>query len=152
MRKMPKIAVWTMCLIMLPIGLAADKVQTIPGPVKPYLGMDVAVVQIGTTGAPEWAPTFTLKNQGIRRIMRNLEMVIKSNGGPIASGPQWVDLYPGKTFVWKGGPQLCNFAKVGDVVEVTIDADNKMAEDNEANNTLSRTIALRFSSAAVKKR
>lgn len=152
MGKPARIAVWTACWVMLAALLTADKAKPVPGPIKPYLGMDIAVVQVGTTGDPEWSPTFTLKNLGTRRIRRSLEMLVKANGGPIATGPLWVDLYPGKTLQWKGGPESCNFARVGDVIEATIDAGNKLAEDNEDNNTLSRTIALRISSGAVKKR
>ena len=149
MGKKTKIAGWIVCFIALSGMLAADKAQPGPTPTKPYLGVDIAVVQIGTTGNPEWSPTFTLKNLGIRRIMRNLEFVVKANGGVIHLGPMWVDLYPTKTLFWTGGPQLCNFAKIGDVIEVTIDADNKLAEDNESNNVLSKKISLIIPAAAA---
>lgn len=153
MSKQTRIMGWIVCFIVLSGMLAADKAQPVPGPVKPYLGVDIAVVQIGTTGNPEWSPTFTLKNLGVRRIKRNLEMIVKSNGGVITLGPIWVDLQPGKTLQWVGGPTLCNFAKLGDVIEVTIDAGNKLAEDNEANNVLSKKITLIIpSSAVIKKR
>jgi hypothetical protein len=154
MGKVVKIAGWIACLIALSGMLAADKARPVPGPVKPYLGVDIAVVQIGTTGKPEWSPTFTLKNLGTKPIKRNLQMVVKSNGGVIALGPLWVDLAATKTLLWTGGPTLCNFAKLGDVVEATIDADNKMPEDNEANNTLSKkiTLIIRSTAAAAEKR
>jgi len=148
-----KIAGWIVGLIALSGMLAADKATPVPGPVKPYLGVDIAVVQIGTTGNPEWSPTFTLKNLGTRRIQRSLEMIVKANGGVIAVGPLWVDLAPAKTLEWKGGPESCNFAKLGDVIEVTIDAGKQLAEDNEANNVLSRKITVIIrSKAAIKKR
>jgi len=149
MGKQTKIAGWIACFIALSGMLAADKAQPGPQPSKPYLGVDIAVVQIGTTGKPEWAPKFTLKNLGTKPIKRNLEMIVKSNGGVIALGPIWVDLASMKTLEWTGGPESCNFAKLGDVVEVTIDADNKLAEDNESNNVLSKKITLIIPAAAV---
>jgi hypothetical protein len=152
MGKQIKIAGWIVCFIALSGMLAADKAKPVPQPTKPYLGVDIAVVQIGTTGKPEWSPTFTLKNLGTKRIKRNLEMIVKANGGVITLGPIWVDLAPTKTLLWTGGPTLCNFAKLGDVVEVTIDADNKLAEDNESNNVLSKKITLIIRSAAVLKK
>jgi len=150
MSKQTRIIGWLVCFIALSGMLAADKAQPVPGPIKPYLGVDIAVVQIGTTGNPEWSPTFTLKNLGVRRIKRNLTKIVKANGGVIVPfGDIWVDLRPGKTLFWEGGPTLCNFAKLGDVIEVTIDADNKLAEDNEGNNTLSKKITLIIRSRAV---
>ena len=149
MGKQTKIAGWIACFIALSGMLAADKAKPGPQPTKPYLGVDIAVVQIGTTGNPEWSPTFTLKNLGTKRIKRDLEMIVKANGGMIAVGPLWVDLASTKTLEWKGGPTLCNFAKLGDVIEVTIDAGNKLAEDNESNNVLSKKITLIIRSTAV---
>ncbi len=144
-----KVTGWIVCFIALSGMLAADKAQPGPQPTKPFLGVDIAVVQIGTTGNPEWSPKFTLKNLGTKPIKRNLEMIVKSNGGVITLGPLWVDLASMKTLVWSGGPTLCNFAKIGDVVEATIDADNKLAEDNESNNVLSKKITVIISAAAV---
>ena len=153
MGKQTKIAGWIACFIALSGMLAADKATPVPGPVKPYLGVDIAVVQIGTTGNPEWSPTFTLKNLGTKRIKRDLEMIVKANGGVIAVGPLWVDLASTKTLEWKGGPESCNFAKLGDVIEVTIDAGNQLAEDNESNNVLSKKITLIIrSTAAIQKK
>ena len=154
MNKQTRIIGWLVCFIALSGMLAADKAQPVPGPIKPYLGVDIAVVQIGTTGNPEWSPTFTLKNLGTRRIKRNLTKIVKANGGVIVPiGDIWVDLQPGKTLFWEGGPTLCNFAKLGDVIEVTIDVDNKLAEDNESNNVLSKKITLIIrSTVAIQKK
>lgn len=149
MGKQINIAGWIICFIAMSGMLAADKAKPVPGPVKPYLGVDIAVVQIGTSGNPEWSPKFTLKNLGTRPIRRDLEMIVKANGGVIAVGPLWVDLASAKTLVWTSGPALANFAKLGDVIEVTIDAGNKLAEDNEANNVLSRKITLIIRPTAV---
>jgi hypothetical protein len=155
MGKSMKIAGWIVGLVALSGVLAADKAKPVPGPGKPYLGVDIAVVQVGTTGKPEWSPTFTLKNLGTKPIRRDLQMIVKANGGVIAVGPLWVNLASTKTLEWTSGPVLANFAKLGDVIEVTIDADNKLAEDNESNNVLSKKITLIFPAAgvvAVKKR
>jgi hypothetical protein len=140
---------WIVCFVALSGILAADIAPPGPKPYKPYLGVDIAVIRVGTTGNPEWEPTFTLKNLGTKRIRRFLEMVVKSNGGVIAAGSQWVDLYPTKTVLWVGGPSLCNYAKVGDVVEATIDTNNMLIEDNESNNTLSKKITLILPAGAI---
>jgi hypothetical protein len=149
MGKQTKRTGWIFCFVALSGMLAADKAKPVPGPVKPYLGVDIAVVQIGTTGNPEWSPTFTLKNLGTKRIKRNLEMIVKANGGVITLGPIWVDLASTKTLHWEGGPTLCNFAKLGDVIEVTIDSGNQLTEDNESNNTLSKKITLIIRARAI---
>jgi subtilase family serine protease len=44
---------------------------------------------------------------------------------------------------------LASFAKIGDVVEVFIDADNKLVEDNENNNILTKKIAFAMPAGAA---
>jgi len=47
---------------------------------KPYSGIDITVVSIGTTGALEeskWASTVTVKNLETKPILRDLLMTIK---------------------------------------------------------------------------
>ena len=138
------------CFTALSVFLTAEISH--PGPGKPYTGFDIAVVHIGTTGnspTGPWAPTFTLKNVGSKPIQRELQMTIKSNGGLVASGPQWVGLTPGQTVEWRGPAALGSFAKIGDVVEVFIDADNKLAEDNENNNILTKKISFAMPAGAA---
>jgi hypothetical protein len=143
------------CFIVQTGFLAAEISKPGSQTSKPYLGVDIAVVSVGTTGNSSnsewspWSPKFTLKNLGTKPIKRDLQMIVKSNGGPVALGPLWVDLGAGQTLDWNGGHVLSNFAKVGDVVEVTIDADHKMAEDNEANNVMSKKIPLPFHPSAT---
>ena len=113
---------------------------------KPYLGVDIAVISVGTTGAlaeSKWAPTVTIKNLGTKPILRDLLMTIKSNGTWITSPQIHVALTPGQTLEWKGQGADRDFAKPGDVVEAFIDADMKLPEDNEANNVMSKTIPFR---------
>ena len=152
MEKKLRIVCLIVCFTVWTGLLATEKSN--PGSVttKPYLGVDIAVVSIGTTGAlaeSKWAPTATIKNLGTKPILRDLLMTIKSNGTLITSPQIHVALPPGQTLEWKGQGADRDFAKPGDVVEVFIDADMKLPEDNEANNIMSKTIPFPFRLPAV---
>ena len=58
--------------------------------------------------------------------------------------PGVVVLAPGASLVWRGKPEDASFATYGDTVEVFIDSDNRLVEDDESNNRMSRTLKLTF--------
>ena len=141
----------------LAVGLAAflmlaeekkpvpESSKPLPGAVMPIsTGYDIAVVDIGTTGAspsPVYAPVITLKNMGQRTINRTVEFNYTCNGFQLTSGEQaTVALAPGQTYVWRGGMLHENMAKPGDLMQAIVDPNKKMLDDNRANNTLSKRI------------
>jgi hypothetical protein len=126
-----------------------ESTQLVPGTAVPVAtGYDIAVVDIGTSGAstsPVYAPVITLKNMGQRTINRTLEMNYTCNGFQLTSGELvTVALAPGDTYVWRGGVLHENMAKPGDLMQAVVDPNKKMLDDNRVNNTLSKRIPQPF--------
>lgn len=106
-----------------------------------WLGYDIAVFDIGTTGPPQYIPVITFQNKGKRMIRQDLAWNYKTNGIQVFSGFTLdVDLAPQQTYIWTGQPTSSNFAKPGDVIEVSVDLNNQLTEDDEVNNTMTKTI------------
>jgi hypothetical protein len=108
-------------------------------------GYDIAVVNIRTTGpngsvANAILPTF--KNLGTKTIDRTLQFYYWVNGwgGDPYSASIAFSLAPGQTFVYQPNPLEAGFVKYGDTVRVFIDPKNKLAEDNESNNSMTKLL------------
>lgn len=86
-------------------------------PEKLFTGYDIAVIDIGTSGAsssPVYAPVITLKNMGQKTINRTLQMKYKTNGFELTSGELvTVVLAPGQTYVWRGGCSTKTWRSLG---------------------------------------
>jgi hypothetical protein len=115
-----------------------------PTPRRPT-GYDIAVVNIRTTGpngsvANAILPTF--KNLGTKTIDRTLQFYYWVNGwgGDPYSASIAFSLAPGQTFVYQPNPLEAGFVKYGDTVRVFIDPKNKLAEDNESNNSMTKLL------------
>jgi len=112
---------------------------------KPPTGFDIAVTDIGTTGplgTIKNCPIITIKNVGTKAVNGYYKLAYKRNGVLIFTTPIAVLLAPGQTLKTGDNPVNASFAQYGDTVEATIDEDDKLREDNEANNTLTKKLLL----------
>lgn len=110
-------------------------------------GFDLAVSDIGTTGpqAPcVNCPVITVKNLGTKAVNGTYQVKYVCNGTVVYPFRNIVlNIAPGQTQqIDPHNPLDHNFARYGDTVQATIDVDNRLREDNEANNTLQKKLML----------
>ncbi|MCL4838544.1 MAG: hypothetical protein KJ058_11335 [Thermoanaerobaculia bacterium] len=116
-----------------------------PGGLAPVpTGYDVAVVWFSSTGPQgtphDNAPVVVIENKGTRAVDRHLALEISANGQMTARTGMHVLLQPGQRQTWTGGPTDRGLYPWGTVAQAKIDAGNELREDNETNNTFSRTL------------
>ena len=152
MRTVPvfPLAVFLICGVALaPAGAAPPQ----PGVVQPtqppvhLTGFDLAITDIGSTGpqAPcVNCPVITVKNLGTKAVNGTYQVKYVCNGTvvyPFRNIP--LNVAPGQTRqIDPHNPLDHNFARNGDTVQATIDVDNRLREDNEANNTFQKKLVL----------
>jgi hypothetical protein len=154
---MSRIAIAGLALLLVTAGLLAaappqptpQTGQTLPprppGVVVPApTGYDLAVVWFSSTGPQgsphDNAPVVVIENKGSRAVDRHLSLEIFANGQMTAGHGLQVQLQPGQRQTWTGGPTDRGLYPWGTVAQAKIDARNELREDNEENNTFSRTL------------
>lgn len=104
---------------------------------------DIAIVDIGTTGSPDFCAVFTFHNAGTVPISSTITFSFwrLNDGGVFASARHTFNLAVRQRYVWNTCQPIHRYmARFGDEVLVVVDPDNEFAEVTKANNTLQRTI------------
>jgi hypothetical protein len=134
----------TVAVLMAVMAVAAAAAPPTPPPRKPQpTGYDIAIVNLRSTGPRGTVPNAlvaTFKNVGKKTINHTLLFQYWINGGFLTGRYIPSPLAPGETYVSQPNPIEAGFAKFGDTAEGLIDADHKLAEDNESNNRMTKVL------------
>lgn len=152
MRTVPAfpLAVFLICGVALAPAGAAPPQSGAGQPTPPSslrTGFDLAVSDIGTTGSQAPCvncPVVTVKNLGTKAVNGTYQVKYVCNGTVVYPFRDIVlNIAPGQTQkIEPHNPLDHNFARYGDTVQAMIDVDNRLREDNEANNTFQKKLLL----------
>ena len=127
-----------------PTPQAGQPLPPRPPGVPAPLGYDLAVVGFSSTGPQgtphDNAPVVVIENKGSRLVDRHLALEISANGQMVTVTGLQVQLQPGQRQTWTGGATERGLFPWGTVARAKVDARDELREDDEVNNTFSRTL------------